>query len=106
MVVSREDLARADASANEGHSVRYIAQDIGEPRSTIHDGLQRLRTTGSLDRREVGEPVKHKTILCCRFATSPVIDWALVHFRKRISTYTFRDFNNFFRLKMQCKMCQ
>lgn len=52
MVLSREDLARADALANEGRSVRYIAQVIGEPRSTIHDGLQRLRTTGSLDRRE------------------------------------------------------
>ncbi|XP_073996549.1 uncharacterized protein [Rhodnius prolixus] len=52
MVLSREDLARADALANEGRSVRYIAQVIGEPRSSIQDGLQRLRSTGSLDRRE------------------------------------------------------
>lgn len=46
-----EQVAQAVALNNDGRSVRYIANTLGIPRSTVSDALQKFRETGVYTRR-------------------------------------------------------
>jgi transposase len=49
--MSPEEVAQAVALHNDGRSIRYIANLLGIPRSTVSDAIQRFRETGSYARR-------------------------------------------------------
>jgi DNA-binding transcriptional MocR family regulator len=49
--MSPEEVAQAVAIHNDGRSIRYIANLLGIPRSTVSDAIQRFRETGSYARR-------------------------------------------------------
>lgn len=47
-----EDVARAVALNDDGRSVRFIAEFLGEAKSTVQDAITRYRQTGRYTRRE------------------------------------------------------
>jgi transposase len=49
--MSPEEVAQAVALHNDGRSIRYIANLLGIPRSTVSDAIQRFRETGSYARK-------------------------------------------------------
>jgi DNA-binding transcriptional MocR family regulator len=49
--MSPGEVAQAVALHNDGRSIRYIANLLGIPRSTVSDAIQRFRETGSYARR-------------------------------------------------------
>lgn len=73
MVLPSEDIARADALAREGRSLRYIAETLGVAKSTIHDALRRFRETGSYDRRAGSGRPRATTAVDDRFITLSVL---------------------------------
>lgn len=46
-----EEVAQAVALQDDGRQIRYIAEMLGHPRSTVSDAIQRFRQTGSYSRR-------------------------------------------------------
>ncbi|PSN40345.1 hypothetical protein C0J52_18460 [Blattella germanica] len=46
-----EDVARALALNDDGHSVRYIANALNMPRTTVHDAIKRYRETEEYTKR-------------------------------------------------------
>uniref|UniRef100_T1HTL2 Paired domain-containing protein n=1 Tax=Rhodnius prolixus TaxID=13249 RepID=T1HTL2_RHOPR len=73
MVLSNVDVARADALAREGQSVRSIAETIGVAKSTIKDALRRFRETGSYERRAGSGRPRATTEVDDRFITLSVL---------------------------------
>jgi transposase len=49
--MSSDEVAQAVALHNDGRGIRYIANLLGIPRSTVSDAIQRFRETGSYARR-------------------------------------------------------
>jgi len=47
-----EDVARAVALNDDGRNIRYIAEFLGKPKSTVQDAIKRFRQTGEYTRRE------------------------------------------------------
>lgn len=46
-----EDVARAVALNDDGRNIRYIAEFLGKPKSTVQDAISRFRQTGEYTRR-------------------------------------------------------
>lgn len=55
-----EDVVRAVALNDDGRNIRYIANVLGEAKSTVHDAISRFRQTGEYSRRQ-GSGRKRKT---------------------------------------------
>jgi transposase len=58
--MSSDEVAQAVALHNDGRGIRYIANLLGIPRSTVSDAIQRFRETGFL-RKKTGQGRRRAT---------------------------------------------